>query len=241
MPHADRALSRRGATVQDDWRAWLPDHKLEVFQTQLRLLESPYTMFSISLNEAIGLRGQGQVAKACQAVYMVSSLCTMMVHPLGALLRSLSEHARHFGTVPNAAPLDPENFHSSRCQRASKISGLFSRVLLTQRNRFFHKLSSLEEMIENLEREFHASAGELSDGAAVNTAVLWQSVDDCHFDLNTCLRETTVLLKSFLMAVPPEQLLPFETIHQRQLCAGHQQETAHRVVRHRRMAPIRGQ
>lgn len=219
----------------------MPDDKLEVFQTQLQQLESPYAMFSISLNEVIGLREQGQIGKSCQAVYMVASLCTMMVQPLAALLRSLAEHARHFGTIPNTAPLDPENFHGARCQRVSRISGLVSKVLLTQRNRFFHKLTTLEELVENLERDFRASAEDLADVGAANSAALWQAVDDCHFDLNTCLRETTVLLKSFLMAVPMEQLPSFQNILQRQLRAAHARENDPREVRHGRMASIGGQ
>ncbi|MGH9689357.1 MAG: hypothetical protein ACRD5K_20015, partial [Candidatus Acidiferrales bacterium] len=31
-------------------------------------------------------------------------------------------------------------------------------------------------------------------------------LDDLHYDFNTCLRETEVVLKSFLRALPAEQL-----------------------------------
>jgi len=43
-------------TVQDDWRAWLPREKAQIFDEHVRQLESVYMMFSIALNEAIEFR-----------------------------------------------------------------------------------------------------------------------------------------------------------------------------------------
>jgi hypothetical protein len=37
----------------------------------------------------------------------------------------------------------------------------------------------------------------------------WKMLDCLHYDFNTCLRETEVVLKSFLRALPSEQLPAF--------------------------------
>ncbi|MGC1289649.1 MAG: hypothetical protein WA855_00080, partial [Candidatus Acidiferrales bacterium] len=35
-------------------------------------------------------------------------------------------------------------------------------------------------------------------------------LDELHYDVNTCLRETVVVLKSFILALPPKNLPLFE-------------------------------
>ena len=40
--------------------------------------------------------------------------------------------------------------------------------------------------------------------------MLWKIVDAAHYDLNTCLRETIIMLKSFLHVLPDEELPSFQ-------------------------------
>jgi hypothetical protein len=203
-------LSGRRGTVQDDWRARLPEEKSIVFTAYVRRLESTYDMLSVSLNEALALRHEGRLILCCQAVNVTPSLCARLSEALGSLIRVLSEHAKHYGTVPNAAPLDPQNFQTTKGQRSARMSGLLSKVLLSQRTQFLHKLSTLLEMVENLGKEYRTSAEELGTGMSTDPELLWKIIDAAHYDLNTCLRETIVLLKSFLRALPDDQLASFQ-------------------------------
>jgi hypothetical protein len=203
-------LSGRRGTVQEDWRARLPEEKLKVFTAYVRRLESRYGMLSVSLNEALALRHEGRLMKSCEAVNVTPSLCARLTEPLAALIRVLSEHAKHYGTIPNAAPLDAQNFQTVKGQRSARMSGLLSKVLLSQRMQFLHKLSTLLEMVENLGKEYCESAEELSTGLSTDPGQLWKAIDAAHYDLNTCLRETIVLLKSFLLALPDDQLVGFQ-------------------------------
>jgi hypothetical protein len=237
-----RALSSRGMSVKADWRAWLPEEKNKVFRVCVQQLEVSYGMLSVSLNEAIGLRQAGFLAKSSQSVYVTASLCSRLTDPLAATLRALAEHAKHFGTMPNSAPLDPANFQSMRSQRSARMNGLLSHVLLTQRSQFLHKINTLLEMVVELSREFEASADELASGTSANPASDWNTVDLAHYDLNTCLRETIVLLKSFLRAVPEEELMPFQESVSRQMRVRDSSVPSHpAVVRRRRMTLIAGQ
>jgi hypothetical protein len=167
-------------------------------------------MLSVSLNEALALRREGRLMMCCQAVNVTPCLCKRLTEPLASLIRVLSEHAKHYGTIPNAAPLDPQNFQTAKGQRSARMSGLLSKVLLSQRMQFLHKLGTLLEMVENLGKEYCVSAEELATGLSADPFLLWNSIDAAHYDLNTCLRETIVLLKSFLRALPDEQLLNFQ-------------------------------
>jgi len=237
-----RPLSARGKSVRDDWRAWLPEEKAQVFHKQVHELESSYVMLSISLDEAIELRQAGQPGKSLQALGITSGLCNLLTQMLSGLLRALSEHAKHYGTIPNAAPLDPANFQGPRGQRSARMSGLLNHVLLSQRFQFLHKVSTLEEMVEDLGKDYRYAADDLADGLALNPKKLWAEVDADHFDLNTCLREAIVLFKSFLVALPEDQLGAFQTTVRQQsqpqeAVAGSPQ----RVIRHRRMTAIAGE
>jgi len=50
---------------------------------------------------------------------------------LSGLLRALYEHAKHYGTIPNAAPLDSANFQGQKSQKSARLSNLLSHVLLS--------------------------------------------------------------------------------------------------------------
>jgi len=200
----------RGRCVQQDWRACLPEEKAQVFHEHERHLESLYNMFSVSLNEAIELKLAGLRAKALCAISMSSQLCERLTRPLAGTLRVLHDHAKHYGAVPNAAPLDPENYHGARGQRSARMSGLLDRILFSHRLQFLHKVSTLQEMVEDLDRDFRNTAGDLAGGLYTDPERGWHEIDAGHYDLNTCLRETIVLFKSFLVVLPAGQLGDFE-------------------------------
>lgn len=167
-------------------------------------------MFSVSLNEAIELKLAGFRGKALCAIGMSSQLCERLTRPLAGTLRALHDHAKHYGTVPNAAPLDPDNYQGTRGQRAARMSGLLDRVLFSHRLQFLHKVSTLQEMVEDLDRDFRNAADDLTGGQSVDPERGWHEMDLGHYDLTTCLRETIVLFKSFLVVLPAEQLSDFE-------------------------------
>lgn len=202
--------SRRGASVRDDWRAWLPEAKARVNQSCSLELETLYNMLSVSLNEALELRSEGAFSRACEAAQVAQSVCMRFSQSLETVLAGLYRHAKHFSVVPNAAPLDPGNFRGSRGQRAAKINGFLNRVLLSQRSQFIHKTSTLKEMVATLRDDFCNAVDELASGIHHRTDAFWEALDRCHFDLNTCLREAIVLLKSFLVVLPEDQLCSFE-------------------------------
>ena len=244
MKNHDRTLPGRGASVCEDWQAWLPSHKAEVFQEQSQQLEAAYTILGVSLDEALGLRDSGHLAQSFQTAGITQGLCIRFAGPLGALIRSMCEHAKHYGTVPNAAPLNPTNFQGNRGQRSARMSSLLSRVLLSHRAQFLHKLGTLNELVEDLNREFSEAAAELDRAEPMDAglAQLWQRLDVCHFDLNTCLREAIVLLKSFLVALPENELDGFEQTYRAQLRVAHpSQKDRDRLLRHRRIAEIAGE
>lgn len=203
-------LPSQRSSVQEDWSACLPQAKAHAFDTCVRKLEVVYSMFSVSLNEALEYRRTGKPAQSCSAVFLVPALCARLAVPLEGLLHTLGEHAKHFGIIPNTAPLDAANFRGAREQRSARISDLLSHVLLTQRSQFLHKIDTLEEMVLNLRKDFSEVAADLGNGASVEPSSDWRFLDDAHFDLNTCLRESIVLLKSFFVVLPNDQLPVFQ-------------------------------
>jgi hypothetical protein len=203
-------LPARHSSVLEDWGAWLPPAKADAFNSCVRHLETSYRMFSVSLNEALELRRIGKSGQSCQAIFVIPDLCARLARPVEALLRSIGEHAKHFGVVPNTAPLDAANFRGLREQRSARMNDLLSHVLLTQRSQFLHKIDTLEEMVLSINNDFCEIASDLGSGASAEPSSDWRTLDDAHFDLNTCLREAIVLLKSFMVVLPDSQLPAFQ-------------------------------
>ena len=229
-------------SVQDDWCAWLPQHKAQVFSSYVLELETVYLMFSVALNEALELRRAKQLTKSYRAATMTPALCARLSDSLGAILRSLGDHAKHYGTIPNAASLDPSNFHGSKEQRTARMSDLLSRVLLTQRSQFLHKIHTLGEMAEDIGKDFQLAVDNLASGASPDAVVDWQVMDNAHYDINTCLRETTVLLKSFLLVLPDDQIGAFQkTVRSQMRVTDPSVSQSDPLIRARRMASVGGQ
>ena len=243
LKHSGYATSQRGNSVKDDWRAHLPEEKSAVFCAHVHDLEATYGMLSVTLNEALELLRHGELGKSCQTVNVTPELCSRLCGSLTSLLRVLGLHAKHYGTAPSIAPLNPENYQSPKGQRAARMSAVLSKVLLPQRIHFLHKLATLLEMVDDLSKEFCTSVQDLAAGLATDPLALWKIVDAAHYDLNTCLRETIIMLKSFLHALPDEELSGFQkSVAVAWATAGRESgAVAHQVLHHRRMAHIAGE
>jgi len=229
-------------SVQEDWCAWLPHDKSQLFDAYVQELDTIYMMFSVALNEAIELRHAQMLSKSYGAMSMTPALCNRLAGCLGALLRALGEHAKHYGTVPNTASLDPSNFHGTKEQRTARMSDLLSRVLLTQRSRFLHKIGTLGEMAGDIGKDFRLVVENLSTGTSTHAEAEWHVVDAAHYDLNTCLREAIVLLKSFLLVLPEDQLGAFQKTVRSQMHAPEPSAfCGERLIRARRMASVGGE
>lgn len=223
---ARTTLPSKRSSVQEDWSSWLPSAKAAAFDSCVRQLETFYGIFSVSLNEALELRRIGKSGQSCRAIVVIPALCARLARPLQGVLHTLGEHAKHFGIVPNIAPLDAANFRGSQEQHTARMSDLLSHVLLTQRSQFLHKIDTLEEMVFAIRRHFHEVASDLGSGVSAEPSSDWRAVDDAHFDLNTCLREAIVLLKSFLVVLPDEQLTLFQKSINAQILARYDGEPA---------------
>ncbi len=86
------------------------------------------------------------------------------------------------------------------------MSGLLFRVLLSDRLQFLYKVSTLVEMVEDLGKDFQATADRLASGSSKQIDADWEELNAVHYDLNTCLRESNVVLKSFLLVLPDNQV-----------------------------------
>jgi hypothetical protein len=199
-------------------------------------------MFSVNLDEAIGLRRNGRFSKAHQALSVTPALCKRLTDPLLTLLRAMLVHAKHFRVIPNLSPLDPENFQQAKSRRAASFNGICSRIFLSHRSQFHHKISTLLELVENLSDSFCDAAGALNDPSTLQPEREWDLLDGSHYDLNTCLRESIVLFKCFLLALPDEQLLEFTASLQGvPLPSSSPLLAPKRHLAHRRMTLLKGQ
>ena len=205
-----RPLSMHRASVSQDWCKPLDSKKSTTYFECVRRLETAYAMFSVNLDEAFGMRRTGRSSQSYRLLSVAPALCGRLARPLHSLLEVMLDHAKHFGVTPNLAPLNPQNFQSSRSQRVALFNELVSRILLTRKSQFSHKISALADLVDQLDLSFQSTAEELAFGESVQPDQDWDLLDSMHYDLTTCLREAVVLLKSFLHALPEQQLARFQ-------------------------------
>jgi hypothetical protein len=207
-----RLKNPRNRTVRDEWLARLPAEKEALFRSSEARFESCYGILSVTLDEALSLRQQGDLGRACAEAGICNALYGNVVARLTEALAALQSHTRHYGTQPVVAPLEPDFFRGEASGRAAAWNTMLHHVLLSGRSRWFHKLQTLQEILACLGREFHDAASDLNQGTSIAPAQQWELLEALHDDLNTCLREMVIMLKCFLRALPGEQVQPFRGV-----------------------------
>jgi hypothetical protein len=236
-----RAASRRYTSVQQDWRAFLPEAKSAFFYQHSGDLENAYLSFSVSLNEALDFHNRRLGVQAFDTISISSELCSILALRVNAVLHSIRQRGRHFGLLPNFAPLDSSNFQTDRGQRAARSVSLLSRILLSRHSQFLQKVVALEHLVDTLDDDFARAVDELSETDWTGGSAIWGNLCQCHFDLNTCLRETMVLFKSFLFVMPEAQLAGMDfTIRGLTRIRHSSRDSGSRGIRPRRMTAVAG-
>jgi len=204
-----KRAGQRSRTVREDWFAWLPEEMDQLFGATRSELECSNGILSVALDEALALCEQEQFTVAKERVTAFAGLFDRLAIRLRLVIRTIEEHGSHFGTLPNVTALASENFRGTTAQRISFMDNLLAKIVFRGRTRFFHKLHALKEIIEELQKETRAIVEDVSYGALVYPGRTWRELEVLGYDLNTCMGETTVVLKSFFCALPAEELEAF--------------------------------
>jgi hypothetical protein len=181
----------------------------QLFDATRAEMESSNFILSISLDEALSLCKRGEFECARDRATVIAGLFDRLAARVCHVIQAIKDHGSHFGTVPNVKPLYSSNFRGATAQRIALMDNVLAKVLFRERTRFFHKLHSLGEIIESLQGEARIILEEIPEGLSQGSFHAWQSLEVLGYDLNTCMGETTILLKSFFCALPAEELEAF--------------------------------
>ena len=204
-----KRAGQRSRTVREDWFAWIPNEMDQLFDATRAEMESSNFILSISLDEALSLCKRGELEYARDRATVIAGLFDRLAARVCHVIQTIKDHGSHFGTVPNVKPLYASNFRGTTAQRIALMDNVLAKVLFRERTRFFHKLHSLGEIIESLQKEARAILHDISEGVSQVPFRGWELLEVLGYDLNTCMGETTILLKSFFCALPAEELEAF--------------------------------
>ena len=138
-----------------------------------------------------------------------AELCVRFAAALECILNVVERHADNFSLLPSVKALDPFFFRGETAKRAANMNSLLSGVLLSGRKRFLHKLRTLGEIACEISEEYCASTAEVCEAGSTKQA--WEKLSMLQYDLTTSLSETAVMLKSFIISLPPGQEIAFRT------------------------------
>ncbi len=198
-----RVLFARRRTVREDWIAWLPPEKLELFRSIATRWERNSTMSGIALHDAFGLRDNGRFEQALLHVEMANELVARNAIELSHAVNVIHDEARHVADLPSVEPLAPENFRSEAAQRAAHWSTMFHWILFDARSQFFQKLRVIGSVVTETSSNFAAASTELMESSLTDVEAPWIALADLECDLNTSARELEIVLKSLLLKLPP--------------------------------------
>ena len=193
--------------IRQDWHAELPAEKSRAFTYALAQTRPAYVIFSMALDEAILLCKSGKHEMARDQADVSAELCIRFANVLECLLDVVERHADNFGLLPNVSPLNPMFFVGDSARRAAAMNSILSTVLFRQRTCFLHKVRTLGEIASKTAAEYRQMTAEVSKG--ISNSDGWDLLKTMQYDLTTLLSETTVILKSFIVSLPPEGVEPF--------------------------------
>jgi hypothetical protein len=194
------------SSQQEGWMLPLPDESRGHFEAAAHELETALGMVSVALDEAVELRMAGQLGGAREQARCTAQLLERLKFRILRTLEALGE----FGSAPRlSADAIPEVnaihaafFRHPEAHRIAVWQGCLFWVLYGARLRFQHKVRALDELVRQLCATFRSTAEDLADGTCVSPLESWELLEVLHFDLNTCVQEVIVLLKSLFRALP---------------------------------------
>jgi hypothetical protein len=204
-----KRASQRTRTVSEDWLAWIPAEKRELFDATRKELETSNFILCMTIDEALQLCKDERWDIANDTVVVFAGLFDRLAARVLHVIRTIREHGSHFGTVPNVDPLSSANFRGSSAQKIARTSSLLAKVVFGQRSRFFHKLYSIDEIVVGLQGEMRALVTDVSAEDSECRDQTWNLLEVLSYDMATCMGETTILLKSFFCALPIEEVAAF--------------------------------
>jgi hypothetical protein len=201
---------RRGSSparrqVSQDWFAYLPREKSQLFDSVVQEWECSHAMMSVALNDALTLRARGEIVCAREQVVMASDLLARLADILIGACRTIANYGRQKLSVPAVEPLKTSYFRGSTAKDAASWNNFLHIVLFGSRARFLQKVRILSGAIDGVSREFDQAVEELT-AYSLPADESWETVDSLHYDLSTCLREMEVVFKSFVRTLPSEHV-----------------------------------
>ncbi len=210
MGQASRKVRPTGVgTVKRDWIASLPEGSDRLYGAALDELEASYTIQSVTLNEAFVSWAAGREINAREYATIFACLLDRLAVNLQGVLSAMEEHGRHNGTLPIVEPLAAENFRGVIPQRIARADHLLASILFHGRTRFFHKLHALTEALDGIQKESGVAAVALAELGVATLERECRALEVLDYDLNTCLRETVIVLKSFFCVLTSDEVGPF--------------------------------
>jgi len=197
-----KSFAQGNKSLGEQWIGWLPPGKAETFASLAAVLRADSGMLGVALNEGIELSRRGSPSPCSELGIVCAELFGRLAGRLEAALRCLYRHSSNLTLLPRVSPLNADFFRSEPAKRRAKRGRLFANVLLTSNSRFSHKLEDLTCIVCDLAASLRPLAVQMQQASAAHLPVAWEQLEVLDYDLNTCLAETLVVLKSFFHVLP---------------------------------------
>lgn len=192
--------------VQQDWIAWIPDQSLELFEQIRTELEGSCTALAVLLNEAVQYRPGPASNIDPEMALLFGGLFERLADRLGVVLNALEQHGRDHGIRANASPLRPADFRSPHARLAAHVGQLRQFLPATGYAAFQAKIQAIRWVLSLLREQARHETHAIAAGPTRRMRTHWTHLDVVQDDLNTCLQETTIVLKSFFCAMPVSEV-----------------------------------
>lgn len=205
---------RRARTVNEHWLAELPEERQQLFDSLRMQWEEFYAMLSVALNDAIALRSDGTLIRAREQAAFAAQLAVRLSNALLPAIAALQERSATDDSLPPVEPLRSHHFRGETAREAASWNLLLHWLWPARRSRFALKTRKLDETVTELTHQFREYATEIAEGTCVEPEEGWKTLEILHYDLNTSMRETLVVLKSYLLTTSGDGFAAFRGLVQ---------------------------
>ncbi|MGH9774812.1 MAG: hypothetical protein ACRD50_07675 [Candidatus Acidiferrales bacterium] len=196
----------RRRSILQEWFGLLPDPKNALFEELRRDWDALRWMSAAALDESLQLCHAGNFACARSQAYNSAELLGRLAASKVAACHALRNQGRQFGDLPDVNPLNPDDYITGHAHNSALMSQILYRAVFTRRSRLFYKLDTLSSLIEDLSGEYNQVAAEMQLNSMGGPEASLALLALLEHDINSCFAESQVVFKSFLWALPPDQI-----------------------------------
>jgi hypothetical protein len=184
---------------------WLRQRREQVYQPVALEIETQTVILGISLNEALGERGEGHIENAWRLVGLALCQWNRLAGDVTSLLNAIEANISSSRSALHVRNIDPQRFMSRTMMECLRMRDTLDQLVFRSRIRYQVNVRVLRRAVESLGSDLRNACRE-TETTADRPAEVWDLLDPAFHDFDLIIKESLLSFRALLVALPESAL-----------------------------------